>query len=237
MAARRATFGEMVEASEHFEVPYDSAIKSVSVQNLGPLTPGEVQGDASMQQKPGKRHDHKCATPGAAIRAFTKGNYRAECYTIHNGATCDDIADELEYSYPGIKKGEMKNVMCSVTAGFNGFCKPVSSRGLWRGALRPGETHGRGKVKWDDTTVLQTQLKGAMRLTEVMSMFRWASFSCAGKGSIWGIDNNENLPSYDGGKQWDTWTAMALQCMQAQGIPVFPCVKAFEAIAHLKRES
>ncbi len=61
------TWSEMLEASQHFEVPYDTAIKSDSVQNLGSLTPGEVQGDASMQRKPGKRHDHKCATPGAAI--------------------------------------------------------------------------------------------------------------------------------------------------------------------------
>ena len=222
------TWGETVDASEHFDVPYDVAIKRDSVHNLGPLTPGEAQGDTSMQQVSGKRHDHKCITPGAAIRAFTKGNYRAECYTIHNGATCDDIADELEYSYPGIKKGEMQNVMCSVTAGFDGFCKPVSSRGLWRGALRPGETHGRGKVKWDDTTVLQTQLKGAMRLAKVMSMFRWASFSCAGKGSIWGIDNNENLSSYDGGKQWDIWTAMALSaCKHKES-------QSFHVLRHLE---
>ena len=75
-----------------------------------------------------------------------------------------------------------------------------------------------------------------MRLAKVMSMFRWASFCCAGKGSIWEIDNNKNVPSYDGGKQWDTWTAMALQCMQAQGIPVLPCVKTLGAIAHLKRD-
>ena len=140
-----------------------------------------------MQRKPGKRHDHRCATPGAAIRAFTKGNCRAECCTIHNGATCDDIADELEYSYPGIKKGEMQNVMCSATAGFNGFCKPVSSRGLWRGALRPGETHGRVKVKWDDTTVLQTQLKGAMRLAKVMSMFDGPPFHVQEKARFGGL--------------------------------------------------
>ncbi len=216
----------MVKASEHFEVPYDTAIKSDSVQNLGPLTPGEAQGDAGMQQKPGKRHDKNCITPGAAIRAFTEGNYRAECYTIHNGATCDDIADELEYSYPGIKRGEMQNVNVAVTAGLNGFCKPVNSRGLWRGALRPGGQHGKGNMKLDDTTVLQTQLKGAMRLAKDMSMFRYASFSCAGKGSIWGIDINENLPSYDGGKQWDAWTAMALQCIQAQGITSLPMRKS-----------
>ena len=80
----------------------------------------------------------------------------------------------------------MQNVMVSVTAGLNGFCKPVNSRGLWRGALRPGETHGRGKIKWDDTTVLQTQLKGAMRLAKDMSMFRWASLRVQEKARFGG---------------------------------------------------
>ncbi len=48
------TWSEAIKGSEHFQVPYASAVRSDSVQNLGELTPGEVQGDAMMQRKPGK---------------------------------------------------------------------------------------------------------------------------------------------------------------------------------------
>ena len=229
------TWGEMVDASTHFSEPYDLALKCDSLHNLGPLGKGEVQGDDSMHKVAGKKHEFRRATPGAAIRGYTKGNYRTVCCTVNNGADCDALADELEHSFPGIKQGQIQNVMCNVNASFNGFCKPIGARGVWRGALRPGESHGKDK-KWDDSECLRAQLQGAIRLAKVMSMFRWACFSCAGTGEIWEIDCNKNLANFDGGAQWNIWTAMALQAMQAQGIPVLPCVKILGSIKHLKRD-
>ena len=173
----------MVATSTHFTEPYDFVLKCDSLHNLGPLRTGESQGDDSMRKFAGKKHDFTCATPGAAIRGYTRGNYRPVCYTVNNGADCDRLADELEHSFPGVKEGIIQNVMCNVNASFNGFCKPIGSRGGWRGALRPGESHGKDK-KWDDRECLRAQFQGVIRLAKVMSMFRWACFSCAGTGEI-----------------------------------------------------
>ena len=123
------TWGEMVDASTHFSAPYDIALKCDSLHNLGPLSKGEAQGDDSMHKIAGSKHDSRCITPGAAIRGYTKGNYRTVCYTINNGADCATLADELEFSFPGIKRGQIQNVMCNVNASFNGFCKPIGARG------------------------------------------------------------------------------------------------------------
>ena len=150
------TWVEIVDASVHFDVPYDVALKCDSLHNLGPLSQGEAQGDTSMQHISGLKHDSRCITPGAAIRGYTKGNYRTKCYTVHNGADCAALADELEFSFPGIKRGQIQDVMCNANAAFNGFCKPIGARGVWHGALRPGESHGKDK-KWDDTGCLRTQ--------------------------------------------------------------------------------
>ena len=163
-----------------------------------------------MRRLGGKKHDFTCVTPGAAIRGYTRGQYRTICYSVNNGADCNALAEDLEFAFPGVKEGIVQNVMCCVCASFNGFCKPTGSHSRSRGALRPGEEHGKRK-QYDDDECLRQQFQGVIRLAKVMSMFRWACFSGAGTGEIWEIDCNENLKNYDGGAQWNIWTNMAMQ--------------------------
>ena len=111
----------------------------------------------------------------------------------------------------------MLDVNLAVIVAFNGFCKPVSAHGKWRGALRPGEQHGKPGRKRDDEPVLKRQIQGAMYLASRMNMFRHVSVSCAGTGAIWKIDSNENIKNYDEGRTWDNWTKIAMQSFQAYG--------------------
>ncbi len=84
---------------------------------------------------PGQRWNTPCRYRFVvAVGQITKGNYRTVCYTVNNGADCDALADELEHSFPGIKQGQIQNVMRNVNASFNGFCKPIGARGVCFGA-------------------------------------------------------------------------------------------------------
>ena len=219
---------ELVEKSTRFETPYECAIKTDSLHNLGPLRPGEKQGIEHKCLLPhgisGTKHDATCATPGAAIRGYAQGQYRILCHTVNNGADCNALADDLEAAFPGVKDGIVQNVMCCIFASFNGFCKPLGVHGRSRGALRPGEKHGQRK-QYDDDEILRRQFQGVIRLAKVMSFFRWAIFAGAGTGEIWDIDCNESFSNSDGGAQWNCWTNTAMQAFQALGIPVLPCCK------------
>ena len=149
-----------------------------------------------------------------------------EAFIIHDGAQCHNTAANLEEAYPDILEGKMQDVNMAIVIAFNGFCKPVSARGKSRGALRPGEQHGKPGHKRDDEPELRRQIRGAMHLASRARMFRHVAVSCVGTGAIWKIDSNENIKNYDEGRNWDGWTKIAMQCFQAHGIPVFPCVKA-----------
>ncbi len=173
----------MVEKSTRSTAPYECALKCDSLHNLGPLRKGEPQGDESMHRIGDTKHDFTCVTPGAAIRGYTQGQYRTICYTVNNGADCNALAEDLELAFPGVKDGIVQNVMCCICASFNGFCKPTGSHSRSRGALRPGEKHGKNK-QYDDDECLRQQFQGVIRLAKVMSMFRWAIFSVAGTRNL-----------------------------------------------------
>ena len=82
------SWSEVINGSKVLEVPYRSAVSSDSALHLGDLPFREVQGDEMMQKTTGKKHNKNCATPGAAIRSWTKGRFETEAFTIHDGAQC-----------------------------------------------------------------------------------------------------------------------------------------------------
>ncbi len=207
-----ASWGEVVDKSNDLETPYRGAIHSDSILNLGQLRPNEIQGDESMQKWGGSKHDKRCVSPGNSIRSWTIGRVQTESFVIHNGARCNNIADDLEEAYPEIVDGQMADIILTLLIAFNGSDKNITSRSRSRSSLRPGEFHGK-TTKYPDEPELKKQLQGAMRLAGRARMFRHVSVSCAANGATWSIDTNSNIDGFDNGKAWDNWTKIALQAL------------------------